>query len=162
MTTIMIAFESPLKDPNSEEQKTIELIDNIITFLFLVETLLKIVSFGFIANGPNSYLRSSWNRLDFFIVVVSLLDYIFKKMGDVQFLKLLRSVRLLRPIRIVMVSNSLKSAIYSLIKSVPKVIELLSLVALVIFMMAILETYLFSGTFNYCYIDHLSFTQVES
>ena len=37
----------------------------------------------------------------------------------------------------------------------PKILELLSLVVLFVFMFAVLETYLFSGKFNYCYTEHL-------
>lgn len=32
---------------------------------------MKIIAYGFIINGKESYLRSFWNILDFFIVVVS-------------------------------------------------------------------------------------------
>ena len=40
--------------------------------------------------------------------------------------------------------------------------ELLSLVALIVFLFAMLETRLFSGTFNYCFTDHLAITQIEA
>ena len=76
--------------------------------------------------------------------------------------KILRVIRLLRPIRLVARNGSLKSAITSLIKSVPKIFELLSLVVLIVFIVGMLETYLFSGKFNYCYIAHLDMSVVES
>ena len=71
-------------------------------------------------------------------------------------------MRLLRPIRLIARNSSLKSAITSLVKSVPKIFELLTLVVLVIFMMAVLETHLFSGKFFYCYTGHMTqFTELR-
>lgn len=35
--------------------------DNAITIIFLVEALLKVIAFGFVINGKNSYLRSASN-----------------------------------------------------------------------------------------------------
>ena len=40
--------------------------------------------------------------------------------------------------------------------------ELLSLVSLVIFMFAILNTYLFSGAFYYCFTEHIGMTELMS
>jgi hypothetical protein len=49
-------------------------IDYFITAIFTVECILKVISYGFVRNGEDSYLRSGWNILDFLIVVVSLVS----------------------------------------------------------------------------------------
>jgi hypothetical protein len=46
----------------------------VMSVIFLLECILKIIAFGFIVH-KNAYLRSSWNWLDFFVVLVSLLDF---------------------------------------------------------------------------------------
>ena len=46
-----------------------------------------------------AYLRDGWNAFDFFIVVVSLLNYVLAV--DVRALKALRSMRALRALRLV-------------------------------------------------------------
>ena len=133
----------------------IKVVDNTITAIFCVEATLKIITFGFLKNGKNSYLRSPWNILDFVVVIFSVLEVAIAQTGNLSTIKTLRIIRLLRPIRLVARNEILKSAIISLIKSVPKIFELLSLVILLVFMFAVLETYLFSGKFNYCYTEHL-------
>ena len=44
---------------------------------FIVEAILKILAYGFIMNGKDSYLRSFGNILDFLIVIVSIVDFIY-------------------------------------------------------------------------------------
>lgn len=47
--------------------------DYTFTALFTLEALIKVIALGFIFE-KGSYLRESWNILDFFIVVTTLLD----------------------------------------------------------------------------------------
>lgn len=72
---------------------------------------------GFFVHGT-SYLRDTWNWLDFFVVCVSLIDVI--PIGvEAGFLKILRTVRILRPLRSINKIPSLKALIGSLLKSIP-------------------------------------------
>lgn len=50
-----------------------------------MESLTKIIAYGFILNGPDSYLRISWNVMDFIIVIfsVSVKHYIRKRLSSV-------------------------------------------------------------------------------
>jgi hypothetical protein len=47
------------------------LVDLILTIIFTIEAILKIISLGFLFNGNESYLRNSWNIIDFTIVLIS-------------------------------------------------------------------------------------------
>ena len=49
------------------------IIDEIINYIFTFEMTLKIISLGFVMDD-GSYLRESWNILDFGIVCSSLLE----------------------------------------------------------------------------------------
>ena len=51
-------------------------IDNFFTAAFIVEMTVKLTALGFIMD-EGSYLRDSWNRLDFFIVMTSLVELAF-------------------------------------------------------------------------------------
>lgn len=53
--------------------------DYFSTVFFTVEMVLKIIARGFYRH-KNGYIRSNWNRLDFFIVLVSLLDLFLGKL----------------------------------------------------------------------------------
>lgn len=70
---------NPLMDPNSTRTKVLEVIDQILTYIFAAEAVLKIIATGLIKNGKFSYLRNNWNVLDFVIVVASLLPIILKE-----------------------------------------------------------------------------------
>ena len=45
--------------------------DRSFSIVFIIEAILKIVSLGF-----GVYLRNGWNKLDFFIVMSSIIDII--------------------------------------------------------------------------------------
>ena len=61
ISTVTLAFEEPLEDPNSEKRVIIGFIDYVMTTIFTIEAMLKIIALGFLFNGKRSYLRDSWN-----------------------------------------------------------------------------------------------------
>ena len=46
-------------------------MDIILTVIFILEALMKIIAFGFINSGPESYAKNNWNLLDFSIALIS-------------------------------------------------------------------------------------------
>jgi hypothetical protein len=93
----------------------------IFTVIFTVEMLIKVVSVGFYF-APNAYLKSGWNKMDFFLVFVSALDVIITlcAKNDVKILSLLRVFRImrtLRPLRAINSAPGLKLVVNSLITS---------------------------------------------
>lgn len=52
-------------------------MDLVFNIIFIFEALLKILALGFIMD-KGSYLRENWNQLDFFIVIISLIDMCFE------------------------------------------------------------------------------------
>ena len=68
--------------------------------MFVLESLTKIITFGLIINGPNSYLRSLWNFTDFSIVILSLMS-LFYTNSNFNSIKALRLLRVLKPLRII-------------------------------------------------------------
>lgn len=71
LSSLKLAFDSYM----NEEKEIIvsQGIDIVFNCLFLLESLLKIVSFGFCMDN-GAYLKDSWNQMDFFIVVISMFD----------------------------------------------------------------------------------------
>ena len=73
----MLAIDNPLYDPKSKMMIVLGYIDISFTCLFTVEMCIKIIGKGFYFNkmGPViPYIKSSWNQLDFFVVMASLVD----------------------------------------------------------------------------------------
>ena len=69
--TFQLALDNPLLNPNDLLPKVLTKLDVILTIIFCIEALLKVISIGFIACGPYSYIRNKWNCLDFAIVIIS-------------------------------------------------------------------------------------------
>ena len=80
----------------SDWNAKIDIIDNVFTFIYIVEFLLKVVAMGF-SGHKLAYLSDPWNKLDFAIVMISILNFI--PAFDPGFLKALRAARVLRPLK---------------------------------------------------------------
>jgi hypothetical protein len=77
LSTILLTIENPLDDPNGSKIKVLYYIDIVVTILFTLELLIKVVVYGFVVNGKFSYMRNSWNQIDFIIVAMSIISLIF-------------------------------------------------------------------------------------
>ena len=82
------------------------------------------VPVGFAFAGKTSYIREAWNILDFVIVLSALLGIIAGDAIQVSFIKALRILKILRPLRIIARNKKLKIAIASLGKAIPGIFEL--------------------------------------
>ena len=125
-----------------------------MTGLFISEMVTKIFAYGFAFCGKDSYIKSPWNILDFLIVASATISVIFSNI-DLGFIKSLRVLRVLRPLRLIAKHRGLRLAISALFNSLPNIGNLLLIMLFVIFMVAILCITLFSGTFWSCKFDHL-------
>lgn len=56
------------RDSVSKINKTIDLLNFVMSFIFLAEALIKIVGMGF-SFDTNTYLRDGWNIIDIVIVI---------------------------------------------------------------------------------------------
>jgi len=83
--------------------------------VFTVEATTKALAFGFIMDS-NSYLRDTWSQLDFFIVVSALIDVAVTGV-NLSFVKILRLLRTLRPLRFISHSSNIKLIFTALIES---------------------------------------------
>ena len=99
LSTILAAIENPLLDHKSKLLKFLKITDIIIVVVFTLEMIMKILAFGLFFNGRDSYLKDTWNILDFTIVLISLSEFAFGE--GVSVIKLLRTVRALRPLKLV-------------------------------------------------------------
>jgi voltage-dependent calcium channel L type alpha-1D len=77
LNCIQLALDNPLVDHNSKFANILYGIDIGTTAIFVLEAFMKILSFGFLFNGPSSYLKNVWNRIDFIIIILSVLSTSF-------------------------------------------------------------------------------------
>ena len=75
ISSLMLAFDDPFIDKESQHAKILVGIDVFFTILFASEALIKIIALGFLKTSltgktRNAYMLDPWNRLDFFLVIV--------------------------------------------------------------------------------------------
>ena len=145
LSSVILSLDDPLV---STPDTILKQLDLIITIVFLIECIAKIIAFGLILNGEGSYLRDLANVLDFIVVGFSIADYFTSQ--KLSFFKVLRIVRVLRPLRLIARSESLKVAINSIVLSIPKLLNLMLVSLLFFFMFGISGVNFFKGSFYYC------------
>jgi len=110
------------------------LIDQVALWIFMVELVLRIASYG---TKPWMFFRSGWNIFDFLVIGLSLLFQ-----GQVVVLRLLRLFRIIRIFRFLPEVRILSA---SIIKSVPPLASLTVLIGFLLFLYAMTGHYLFGS-----------------
>ena len=137
-----------------------DFVDTFLNLIFLLEAIIKICALGF-ALDEGSYLTDHWNKIDIIIVICSLLDYeiLFEKyvfgnsdVSSSQFLKVLRLLRTLRPLRLISHNAKLKLILTSLFDSVLPIFNALFIVIIIYYIFSIVGISLFYENYHNCYI----------
>ena len=123
-------------------------LDTTFNHCFNLECGLKVLAIGF-AMDEGSYLRDSWNKLDFFIVVTSNIDMALAN-TDIPALKVLRMLRMIRPLRVISHNPQLKMIVAALAKSVAPISNVAIIVMIIWLMFAIYGMNTYMGSFFYC------------
>ncbi|CAD8045308.1 unnamed protein product [Paramecium primaurelia] len=153
ISSILLALDDPLSSSNNI---TLNVIDEIITALFIFEALLKIISKGFIINGPDSYLRSPGNILDLVVIIFSSLAFDQSQAQTFSKIKILRVIRVLRPLRLIVRNEDLKMSINALFNSLSQMMNI-ALVCLIFFLLfGIFGVTQFKGAYYYCDIQDVN------
>jgi hypothetical protein len=149
---IMVCQELPSDNPDNciALAAWLSWSDIIITALFVLEMVAKIVALGF-ALPKTSYLRNPWNALDFAIVLISVLSLALASLGNkLKALRSLRALRALRPLRVVSRYPGLKLVVNAVIGAIPKVKNVFVINFLFLLLLAIVGLQNFSGAMAYC------------
>uniref|UniRef100_F1M9X1 Sodium channel protein n=1 Tax=Rattus norvegicus TaxID=10116 RepID=F1M9X1_RAT len=152
-----LIFEDVNLPSRPQVEKLLRCTDNIFTFIFLLEMILKWVAFGF-----RRYFTSAWCWLDFLIVVVSVLSLM-----NLPSLKSFRTLRALRPLRALSQFEGMKVVVYALISAIPAILNVLLVCLIFWLVFCILGVNLFSGKFGRCINGtdinmYLDFTEVPN
>ena len=152
-SSIMLALDEPWLDPESTQAKVLKIFDLIFVILFSLEALLKIVALGFYGN-PHAYLRSKFNMLDLFIVIVSILLQVLERTGNGQSnlnaLRALRTVRALRPMRMAVRYKGLRVVVGALFGSIPAMFNVVLVCLLFFLIFGIMGVNLLQGCSSRC------------
>ena len=125
-----------------------------MTVIFTIECAINIIVVGFLFNGSKSYLKDSWNVLDFIVVLFSLVSIVSTSL-DLEVLKIFRVLRVLRPLRMLKRNFGLKIQVVSLLNSIPGILNLLAITALLLMLFGIQGVNFFAGKMFYCNMENI-------
>ena len=135
--------------------------DLIITIIFVIEMTLKLIGLG-IWRSKTAYFRSSWNTLDFFIVIVSVTGLVIGPLATgicteaegggkgLKALRSMRALRALRPLRVVRRYPALRLVVSSIFRSMGAIINVLIVMTLFFMIFAIYGTQRWMGQMAKC------------
>ncbi|KAM7010209.1 voltage-dependent T-type calcium channel subunit alpha-1H-like [Tautogolabrus adspersus] len=127
----------------------LQALDDGIFVFFAGEMVVKMVALGVI--GQSGYLGDTWNRLDFFIVLVGMLEYSLD--GHNVSLSAIRTVRVLRPLRAINRVPSMRILVTLLLDTLPMLGNVLALCFFVFFIFGIVGVQLWAGLLrNRCFM----------
>ncbi|CAG9327585.1 unnamed protein product [Blepharisma stoltei] len=149
LSTILIAIDRFYWDLYT--MNVIMLIRTILTAFFTSECIIKIITFGFIS-GENTYLKSGWNIIDFFIVLLIWVGYILRKIYDKRTFAsaAIGALLAIRPIRMASRNQHLRTIMNSLYRSFSMLFNIFLMAVLNYFMFGIIGVILFKGSFYNC------------
>ena len=149
LSSLILAMDSPLLDPDSTLKAGLVWADVVITALFALECMAKITVMGFVAN-KGSYLSNGWNILDFVIVCTSLLTFLGNASDTLKALRTLRTLRALRPLRVISRNPGLKLVVNALFRAIPSILNVLFVCVLFFLIFGIIGVTYFKGAFHIC------------
>ncbi len=148
-SSVILAIENPLDDPQGSKAYVLFILDAIMTAIFCLEALMKIIAFGFALGNKHAYLRSCSNIMDFIIVVFSVVSLAVSD-SSTKALKAFRLLRVLRPLRVISKNEGLKLGVQSLIMSIPDILNVFIISLLFFLVFGIFCVNYFKGAFHYC------------
>ena len=150
INSVKLVWDTYLLEMNSEdiEKKVSTYFDYIFTVIFSIEFILKSVSLGF-AFSANSYLKDNWNKVDFLIIVFSIIDSSIESV-NIPIIKVFRLLRCLRPLKLISHNISMKIVVIALVESIGAILNVLVVIILIWLVFAILGVSLLGGKMYSC------------
>ncbi|XP_033935647.2 sodium channel protein type 4 subunit alpha B-like [Pseudochaenichthys georgianus] len=148
MSSGALAFEDIYLEQRQVIKTVLEYADQVFTYVFVVEMLLKWVAYGF-----KTYFTNAWCWLDFLIVDVSLVSLTANILGysELGAIKSLRTLRALRPLRALSRFEGMRVVVNALVGAIPSIFNVLLVCLIFWLIFSIMGVNLFAGKFYYCF-----------
>nr|XP_055050450.1 sodium channel protein type 4 subunit alpha B isoform X1 [Misgurnus anguillicaudatus] len=143
-----LAFEDIYIEQRRAIRIILEYADQVFTYVFVVEMLLKWSAYGF-----KVYFTNAWCWLDFLIVDVSLISLTANILGysELGAIKSLRTLRALRPLRALSRFEGMRVVVNALVGAIPSIFNVLLVCLIFWLIFSIMGVNLFAGKFYFCY-----------
>ena len=151
ISSVLLALDDPATARDTPMNRVLFVCDVVFSILFSAEALLKIVAFGLLSRGKESYLRSGWNILDLVIVLISWVSFALHiahvSSGAVN---ALRALRALRPLRLIKRVPSIRAIVFAILAAIPGCMTVVTVLLFCLLIYALLGVQFFGGTFGQC------------
>lgn len=157
ISSLQLAVETYIMERPADDPAIVAnlIVGDLINYSFVLEFLFKLFALGFVME-PGSYLRDGWNQLDFFILIMTLLDKSLSS-TEIEALKILRMLRILRPLRVVSHNVQLRMIVIALLDAAGSIVNVIIVVLVVWLMFAIFAVNTYKGTFFYCSVEKYAY-----
>lgn len=120
-SSLLLVFDTYLDSDSPSDSEIIfmklSLVANaILCFIFVMEVLLKGISYGFILD-KRSYMRNAWNILDMFLSLCYIVDIFTPDDSESQMIQGFKVMKIFRPLKFVSINRNIKTVAQSLLKS---------------------------------------------
>ncbi|XP_031551384.1 voltage-dependent T-type calcium channel subunit alpha-1G-like isoform X2 [Actinia tenebrosa] len=127
----------------------LEILEHFIFAFFFLEMVIKMIAMGVL--GKKGYMQDSWNRLDFVIIIVGIVE---KLMKGSDYLTIIRAFRVLRPLRAINKVPNIRILVTLLLDTLPMLGNVLLLTFFIFFVFGIIGVQLWQGKLrNRCFAD---------
>nr|AVX46626.1 sodium channel voltage gated type IV alpha B2 [Apteronotus albifrons] len=142
-----LAFEDIYIEQRRAIKVILEYADQVFTYIFVMEMLLKWAAYGF-----KVYFTNAWCWLDFLIVDVSLISLTANILGYSELgpIKSLRTLRALRPLRALSRFEGMRVVVNALVGAIPSIFNVMLVCLIFWLIFSIMGVNLFAGKFYYC------------
>jgi len=133
------------------------IIDIITNIIFIIECIVKVISSGFVF-GEGSYLKNNWNKLDFFIVIISVVSFPGKDFADqINALRVFKFLRILKPLRFISRDYEMKLITTSLLDSIKPISSVLIISFVFMIVFSVISINLIFNLYETCYQEYKGF-----
>ena len=156
--TALLAGAGPATTLAAETLLIMEVIDIVLTIIFTVEMVVRIIALGFyqLDSDPDAipkYLNDSWNKLDFFVVISSWVNVVVEVTGvDIGLdMKTFRALRILRVLKAFKSIDGIRVILATIGASIPHTANVVAFMIFLFAVMGIIGVQMFRGaTRNRC------------
>ena len=142
LSSVKLVTDTYMFNTSNEDLKNLSTsLDLFFTIAFGLESIIKSIALGFFMD-KGSYLRETWNFLDFFIAITSIIDAALTDF-EIPLIKVLRMLRTLRPLRFISHNSAMKTIVTALLSSLGGIVNVAIVVMAVWLMFAILAVNLY-------------------
>lgn len=166
ISSVSLAFETPYADPNSEVTFLQAVIDKFSVGVITLEMMVRMLVMG-LWKRPSEckpgelpgYFRVPWHVLDFVIclggLTYVLAEFFTTNLNDLKSIRVLKMVSMLRPLRLIGKTSSVRLIIEALLAAIPTLINMSLMSAMFFLGFALLFVGFFKGALYRCTLDPL-------